>query len=583
MTRPTVDQAERWQPGTLAEAAGEWDAAAGQLLARADALARRNRGAWTGTSGAQAWHDLDESATAATHLARAFTAAAVAARDGATVIAAARTVVLTLLAEIRGDGYLVADDGAVRPPDVSPALVRVMGGGDEAVARSLMSARATTWADDLGRALDRLGDADTDAAHDIAEAFDMAVPAAEVTRPAGAWPVDAAGVVAAWPVMSQDRIAEQIAAMTPEQRRVLVDAAPRQVGNTDGVPWEMRVTANRINIADAVLEQRRILDRPAEDKIRDALARGFGPRRDPTDPAAAERLWAMVHADPRWRAAAIAFHDREAVRRSEFYQGLLAEVPDPTGRSSRRVDRQIVAFDPARSSFIELQGDLASATGVGVLVPGLNTTITGSAPNAETARRFVAAGRGKVAMITYLGGPFPTGELAAGIADAADPHYALDMAPRLVAFSEDVNRTVDATGRPIAVTYIGHSYGGSIVGTAERFGLTADRVMYVEAAGAGVGVHDPGDWHNRNPGVTRYAMTAPGDWIQLVQGLPFGPHGADPDDLRGVVHLDAGRRLDGSPMIGPTTHSDVVNEPSDAWRNILGVIVGDRALLRVRR
>ena len=66
-------------------------------------------------------------------------------------------------------------------------------------------------------------------------------------------------------------------------------------------------------------------------------------------------------------------------------------------------------------------------------------------------------------------------------AAAADPRYALDMAPRLVAFSEDVARA--AGQRP--VTYIGHSYGGSIVGTAERFGLTADRVIYTEAAGAG--------------------------------------------------------------------------------------------------
>ena len=65
------------------------------------------------------------------------------------------------------------------------------------------------------------------------------------------------------------------------------------------------------------------------------------------------------------------------------------------------------------------------------------------------------------------------------------------MAPHLVSFSQDVDRTVDATGRPMPVTYIGHSYGGSIVGTAEALGLTADRTLYVAAAGAGVGVDDP--------------------------------------------------------------------------------------------
>lgn len=161
------------------------------------------------------------------------------------------------------------------------------------------------------------------------------------------------------------------------------------------------------------------------------------------------------------------------------------------------------------------------------------------------------------------------------------PDTQWDMAPRLVAFSEDVDRVAGSLGRPVPVTYIGHSYGGSILGTAERFGLTADRVIYAEAAGAGVGVRSPMDWHNRNPAVLRFAMTAPGDWISLVQGVPAGPHGADPDTMPGVIPLAAGRRLDGRPMVGPATHSDVLNEPSDAWHNILAVIIGDRDHIRV--
>ncbi len=225
---------------------------------------------------------------------------------------------------------------------------------------------------------------------------------------------------------------------------------------------------------------------------------------------------------------------------------------------------------------MELTGDLSAASNVGVLVPGLNTTILDSATNTETARRFVAAGGGEVAMITYLGGPFPTGP----VWNAASPHYAQQMAPRLVAFSEDVNRTVDnvgaATGRSIAVTYLGHSYGGSILGTAERDGLTADRTVYVEAAGTGVGVFHPSDWHNRNPDVRRFSMTAPLDPIELVQGLPLGPHGADPDQMPGVVRLPTGRRSDGSVMAGLPAHGDVLDEPSDAWHRLLEVITGRR-------
>ncbi len=81
-------------------------------------------------------------------------------------------------------------------------------------------------------------------------------------------------------------------------------------------------------------------------------------------------------------------------------------------------------------------------------------------------------------------------------------------------------------------------------------GLTADQTMYVAAAGAGVGVDDPGDWHNRNPHVLRYSMTAPGDLIQAVQGIPGGPHGADPDEMAGVIHLATGHYDDGRVMGG---------------------------------
>ena len=46
-------------------------------------------------------------------------------------------------------------------------------------------------------------------------------------------------------------------------------------------------------------------------------------------------------------------------------------------------------------------------------------------------------------------------------------------------------------------------------------------------------------------------MTAPGDLIQAVQGFPISPHGVDPDDMPGVIHLSAGDYDDGRPMAGP--------------------------------
>ncbi|GFG54966.1 alpha/beta hydrolase [Mycolicibacterium agri] len=524
MTRPTVAQAQAWRPDALLETADDWDAAAADLQSRLDAAFERvakSKEFWTGSAGDNARRNAEAIAAAGALVTRCLITAAVAARDGSGQLTSARNDVMAVVNTARAEGFAVGDDGSVTGGAASP-LVALSGGSSQAAAEMLTTR--------IAAALDRLGAADADTAHDIVEALTPAQAPPVPTLPTGAGPVPLADVVAGWSAIGQDRIAAQIAGMAPEQRQRLIDEFPKQVGNTDGVPWPMRIAANRINIAQAIADERRA-ERPGS---------------------------------------------RERIA---FYQGLLAEVDDPA-RTGRRIDRKILAFDPDRSSLIELNGDLATAKSVAVLVPGMNTTLQGSGENTKTARRFVSATRGEVATITYLGGPFPRGDnIAEGLIDAADPRYALDMAPRLVAFSEDVDRTVDATGRKIPVTYIGHSYGGSIMGTAEVFGLTADRTLYLAAAGAGVGVDDPSDWHNRNPDVLRFSMTAPGDLIQLVQGSPTSPHGADPDDMPGVIHLDAGHYDDGRLMAGPQAHGDIINVPSDSWRAILAVITGDSATL----
>lgn len=533
MSAPTLAAASGWRPEALTALADGWDAAAAQVeellgsIAAAGAGGHRSAGAAADAARLRA---ADVAADGDAVL-RAMTLAAAAARDGAGQLARALADVAAVVASAREDGYVVADDGTVSPGAAPAPLLVALSGGDPSIARHLMERRAAELTQMVAAALDRLGAADADAARDLEEAnASSRAPARRpaATNPAGSPPDSGADPVAGWPGLTQDRIAAQLAGMTPGQRRTLVDEFPMQVGNTDGVPWEMRFAANRINIAQAIVAE------------------------DGADPASRRRI--------------------------EFYRGLLAEVDDPA-RTGTRVDRQILAFDPARASLVELTGSLATARSVAVLVPGLNTTVEGSAGTTQTARRFVSATRGDVAMITYLGGPFPRGNPLTGLVAAADPRYALDMAPRLVSFSHDVERTVEATGRSVAVTYVGHSYGGSIVGTAEALGLTGDRILYVAAAGAGVGVEHPDEWHNRNPDVLRFSMTAPGDPIEAVQGIPGGPHGADPDEMPGVIRLDAGRYDDGRPMAGPAAHSDVLNWPSDAWRNVLAVITGDSGSL----
>lgn len=482
MTRPSVQQAQAWRPEELSALADAWDRSARVVYALVRTAAAAVPDAWTGAAADQARARAQAFCERGEEVARALVMAAVAARDGAGQLAAARREVVHLVNTARREGFQVADDGSVAlDADPTPLLILVSG-GDADVARELLELRASELSRTVSAALDRLGAADDDAARDLEDAFEwtgVARPGAETS-------------------------------------------------------WDARIAANRTAIAQAILDE--------------------------------------------------APDERNAQRRIAFYQSLLGEVDDPAG-TGRRVDRQLLTFDPDRSTLIELNGDLHAAKSVAVLIPGMNTTIEGSAANTRTARQFVAATHGEVAAITFLGGPFPQDEhVAVALAEAADPRFAIDMAPRLVAFSHDVDRVVDATGRDIPVTYVGHSYGGAILGTAEALGLTADRTVYVAAAGAGFGVDDPGDWHNRNPDVVRFAMTAPADPIQLVQGIPGGPHGADPDDMSGVVRLATGRYDDGRLMAGPAAHTDVINRTdSDAWRNLLAVIAGDREHIQVAR
>ena len=496
MTTPTLTQALRWRPEALRGLADAWDDTARivhRQLASASRAGRDAGAAWTGASGDAARRDAAAFVADGDAVARALVSAAVAARDGAEQISVATSDVAARVDAARAEGFAVADDGVVVVHAAPSALLIALSGNDVGVAGGMLAARAAQLSREITGALVRLGEADDDAAFDVREALDS------VGRGAG----------------------------------TAVDATA--LGNTDGVAWDLRIAANRTNVAQAIVE---------------------GLDAAPTN----------TDGNP---------------DRTTFYRGLLAEVDDPAG-SGKRIDRKILAFDPGRDSLIELNGDLADATSVAVLVPGMNTTVLGSAADTATARHFVSATRGQVAAITYLGGPFPQDDsMARALLEAASPRFAMAMAPRLVAFSRDVDRTVDAAaemrGRPIPVTYVGHSYGGAILGTAEALGLTADRTLYAAAAGSGFGVDVPGDWHDRNPNVLRFSMTAPGDPIQLVQGLPGGPHGGDPDEMPGVVHLATGRYDDGRLMAGPSAHTDVLSTPaSDAWRNVLAVITGDR-------
>ncbi|WP_035719574.1 alpha/beta hydrolase [Gordonia shandongensis] len=304
--------------------------------------------------------------------------------------------------------------------------------------------------------------------------------------------------------------------LTAAQRARLTEVAPGVIGNLDGVPFGDRDRANRVSIARRIGVEKR--------------EPGGG------DPAVVTRL-------------------RE----------LLDPVTDDEGRT---VPRRIVTFHADDGRYVEMIGELTpTATGAAVMVPGTGTSLA----NADASRRRA------LGLAQSSGAPvfvFVDGELPPDLPAAADADYAERMAPRLVTFMASLDRELDHSAVDLKTTVIGHSYGGSVVGTAEQLGMGADRVVY--ASSAGTGVLD-GPWRNPNPEVSRYSLTPPGDPIHYVQQFAGVVHGGDPDVAPGVTRLDTGY-YDGPDhrlVAGRSAHSDYLDDPrSGAMRNIAAVVAG---------
>lgn len=334
--------------------------------------------------------------------------------------------------------------------------------------------------------------------------------------------------------------------MAVDDRRRVMHADPQTIGNLDGVDFDSRADANEINVRNALIEERQ-------------AGRAAGPR-----------------------AAVL----EEFSHRS----------PDGTA------ERRFIAFDnTADGRFVEMVGGFGSGTrNATVYVPGTNSSMNRSAETYRVAKDLAQRTGGPV--FVYLDGDLPQkvgfeglpdalgrGAVAgllgigSGLAESIDDSavetgFARAMAPRLVGFGTALDAELAQYAPEAKTTFIGFSYGGSVVGSAEQLGLRADRVVY--ASSAGTGVFD-GPWRNPNPEVERYSLTVPGDPIQYVQSVPGNPHGSDPDTAAGVVRLDTGftgpdanghRAL----LEGASSHGAYWHDPdSDAFRNVVRVITGD--------
>ena len=144
------------------------------------------------------------------------------------------------------------------------------------------------------------------------------------------------------------------------------------------------------------------------------------------------------------------------------------------------------------------------------------------------------------------------------------------------AFSHELRQEMDHAGASTQadVSYVAHSYAGSLVGAAETHGLDADLIVHAESAGAGPSVFNMGDLPPSQDHIQRYSMTAPDSPIAFwSQGKAV--HGADPDLFEGTIQIHSGNYEDGSPIQGQDAHSDIYIAKPDSWLQMNRVINGE--------
>lgn len=520
----SIAEVRGWDPGTFGTAAAAASARAADIdsamTTADDAVGSTEQ--WAGPSGDAARRGFRAELDQSRQLRNLLLCIADEAADAEREVGSARTHLLQLVNGCRPD--VVSDDGAVTDADGEPvpdATNRVRAALAEVYRQDGMFASALA-----------------DTAHILRL---VVTDPARVPAPNGTVTSASAAVVQLRDMSIDDRY-DYFARLSPAEQRALLAADPVTIGNTDGVPFSLRIAANDVNIRNA----------------RDAELRKPPDQRDR---AMIDRYSAMVD-EP------------------------IAE-PHPADHrvhNDNTTERQFIAFDPrGQGRWIEQVGRITpSAKGVGVHVPGTGTTLAGNGKNLESARNLARLSGG--AVFVYANGDLPNNVLPDKnnwYPQATDGAYARAMSPGLVDFGRALDHEISRAAPGLKTTYIGHSYGGLIVGHAEELGLRADRVVYASSPATGLVHSQP--WTNPALDVKRYSLTAPGDPIQDVQAMHYFD-GHDPDHHAKIARMDSGYYSDGRLVEGTDGHGDYWEDPgSDAFKNVARVIAGDEPTPYVHR
>jgi hypothetical protein len=225
---------------------------------------------------------------------------------------------------------------------------------------------------------------------------------------------------------------------------------------------------------------------------------------------------------------------------------------------------------------VTMRGEPSAATDrVVTFVPGTHTTLASVDRYNDALNAMDGHDPAGTVSIYWQGTDMPR-EL---VADNATAHVNETGAPLLAAFDRAADLELDTTGaRDVDTTYVGHSAGGSMLGTAERrdLGLDATNIVYVAPAGTGHEVSSLADTSNER--ARRFLIQTNDDpisWAQLLGGGAQGGsflEGSNPVHQMNAIRLESGLMEDGSLMTG---HVDYFEHGSISALNIEGVVYGE--------
>jgi hypothetical protein len=246
--------------------------------------------------------------------------------------------------------------------------------------------------------------------------------------------------------------------LTADQRQSFIRDYPAEAGNTNGIPFDARVEANRAN---------------AQDRI-DWLTNH--------DPEPRFNLLLMDAGYPqRFNDEHAAWEERQSGR------GYLQKAVD--GKV------QLAAYDPASNSIVEMVGTYDESTSTVITyVPGTTTneaSFYNGGPQQLPVLMVDEDKSGGTAAFVYKGSEFPDGDaVEAFLVEAKSDDFVAGSAPVLQAFQDAVDLERPAAALSVGM---GHSWGVRNLTGAEIEGAHFDKLLALSGAAMPPGwVPDPG-------------------------------------------------------------------------------------------